>query len=315
MTEIALVIGEALVDVVKRPDGTTSTHPGGSPANVALGLSRLGRNVDLLTSLGDDDHGRLVRDHVEASGVRLGESRFADRTSVATAVLDETGAATYTFDLDWDLTAPRALSDDVRVVHTGSIAAVLNPGASTVHEVVGMARSQATITYDPNARPALMGDPVHARARVERLIALADVVKVSDEDIAWLAPGEEVLEVAAAWRSQGPAIVVVTRGAEGAIAFANCGIVSVSPAPVAVVDTVGAGDSFMSGLIDGLWEAGLLGAERRHALADISEVTLREVLERCSRIAGITVSRAGANPPTRDELGETPMAPAGGKDR
>src|SRR5690606_17153534 len=112
---------------------------------------------------------------------------------------------------------------------------------------------------------------------------------------------------AAAWRLLGPAIVVVTRGAEGAIAFANCGIVSVSPAPVAVVDTVGAGDSFMSGLIDGLWEAGVLGAEQRGALVDISDTSLREVLERCSRIAGITVSRAGANPPTREELGEAPL--------
>ena len=304
MSDSGLIIGEALVDIVERPDGTVSSHPGGSPANVALGLARLGRSVDLLTSLGDDEHGKLVRDHVTASGVRLAPSGTANATSIARARLDDTGAATYDFTLAWDLEEAAAPDAGTRVVHTGSIAAVLEPGATTVHELISAARSHATITYDPNARPALMGDAAAARRRVEELVALADVVKVSDEDIAWLAPGEEILEVAAAWRLLGPAIVVVTRGAEGAIAFANCGIVSVSPAPVAVVDTVGAGDSFMSGLIDGLWEAGVLGAEQRGALADISDTSLREVLERCSRIAGITVSRAGANPPTREELGE-----------
>jgi len=309
MTSTALVIGEALVDIVERTDGTTSAHPGGSPANVALGLARLGCRVDLLTSLGDDAHGRLVRDHVETAGVNLVPGPPAPRTSVATATLDNTGAANYRFDLEWDLAATPAPSERACVVHTGSIAAVLEPGAQQVHALISAARTHATVTYDPNARPALMGDPATARRRIEEFVALADVVKVSDEDIAWLAPGEEILEVAAAWRMRGPALVVVTRGAEGAIAFADCGIVTVSPAPVAVVDTVGAGDSFMSGLIDGLWDAGLLGADQRPALGDISADVLREVLERCARIAGITVSRAGANPPTRDELGEAASAP------
>lgn len=306
MTETALVIGEALVDVVQRPDGTTSAYPGGSPANVALGLGRLGRRVDLLTSLGDDANGTLVRNHVEESGVRLAPTEPAARTSVATATLDATGAATYDFDLTWELTAPAAPGPDVSVVHTGSIAAVLEPGATTVRDILRAVRPHATVTYDPNARPALMGEATDARRRVEEVVELADVVKVSDEDLQWLAPNEEVLEVAAAWRTRGPAIVVVTRGAEGALAFANCGIVTVSPPPVAVVDTVGAGDSFMSGLIDGLWEAGVLGADKRDELADIPEDVLREVLERCSRIAGVTVSRAGANPPTRDDIGEAP---------
>ncbi len=304
MSDTALVIGEALVDVVKRTDGTTAAHPGGSPANVAIGLARLGRDAELLTSLGDDANGAMVRDHITASGARMVPSTPAPKTSVATANLDAAGVATYDFDLEWAVAADAAPTPAPIVAHTGSIAAVLDPGAEAVVELLRASRGTATITYDPNARPALMGEPADARARIERCIALSDVVKVSNEDLEWLAPSEEPLEVAAAWRSLGPAIVVVTRGGEGAVAFANSGIVSVAPVVVQVADTVGAGDSFMSGLIDGLWSAGVLGADKREALADIDEPTLRKVLERCARIAGITVSRAGANPPSSEELGE-----------
>lgn len=304
MSDTALVIGEALVDVVKRTDGTTAAHPGGSPANVAIGLARLGREAELLTSLGDDANGAMVRDHITASGARLVPCTPAAMTSVATANLDAAGVATYDFDLEWAVAADAAPSPAPIVAHTGSIAAVLDPGADAVVELLRASRETATITYDPNARPALMGESADARARIERCIALSDVVKVSDEDLEWLAPGEEPLEVAAAWRGLGPAIVVVTRGGEGAVAFANCGIVNVPPVVVQVADTVGAGDSFMSGLIDGLWSAGVLGADKREALAAIDEPTLRKVLERCARIAGITVSRACANPPSSEELGE-----------
>lgn len=306
VTETALVIGEALVDVVVRHDGEVATLPGGSPANVALGLARLGRDTELLTALGDDAHGAIVREHLASSGARLVPASPSPRTSVATARLDAAGVATYEFELTWDLAPDATPSDSPVVVHAGSIAAVLDPGARAVVAALEAAKAAgATITYDPNARPALMGTPDLARPLVERCVALADVVKVSDEDLAWLAPGEEPLEVAAAWRSLGPSIVVVTLGSEGAIAFASCGIVSVPPVTVQVADTVGAGDSFMSGLIDGLWSADALGPHGRETLAHIDEPTLRKVLERCARIAGITVSRPGANPPTREELGET----------
>lgn len=312
MSESALIIGEALVDVVKRPDGTVETHPGGSPLNVAIGLGRLGRDAGLLTWLGNDDHGALVRAHIATSSVTLLEgSTGAERTSVAAATLDATGAARYDFDLDWRVPAEVSVPAGVIVAHTGSIAAVLEPGATDVMRLIREVREHATVTYDPNARPTLMGNPADARVTIEALVALADVVKVSDEDLEWLLTGDPTDEAAVDalardWATRGPAFVVVTRGGEGASAFLADGReLSITAPQVKVADTVGAGDSFMGGLIDGLWSAGLLGAERREDLRAIPDPVLTTILDRCARIAGITVSRPGANPPGRAELGES----------
>jgi len=302
----ALVIGEALVDVVRRPDGSVDAHPGGSPANVALGLGRLGRDVELLTHLADDENGALVMRHLEGSLVTLAEgSVTADRTSVATAHLDAAGAATYDFDLTWALDPAAKPLPGPLVVHTGSIAAVLQPGGADVLRLIERFRDTATVTYDPNARPALMGEPAGALAAIEAVIALTDVVKVSDEDIQWLDRHTSVDDVAARWLGLGPAFVVVTRGGDGATAYVQGGRrVDVAALRVEVVDTVGAGDSFMSGLIDGLWGAGLLGASQRDELRAIDLDALARILGRCVRIGAITVSRAGANPPTSAEMGE-----------
>ena len=298
----ALVIGEALVDVVET-GSTRTSHPGGSPANVALGLGRLGRDVALATRLGDDAAGRAVVAHLTASGVRLTPGSLdAARTSVATAHVDPAGVATYEFDLAWDW--PGGLPDAPPiVVHTGSIAAVLEPGARAVAAAVAALRPAATITYDPNLRPSLMPGPDRTRPVVEALVALADVVKVSDEDLAWLEPGADPIDVLRRWVATGPAVAVLTRGGRGATALTHDGrrLDVVAPS-VDVADTVGAGDSFMGGLIDGLWSADLLGAGRRPALRAISDETLTHVLERSARIAAITVSRPGANPPTSQEL-------------
>lgn len=301
----ALVIGEALVDVVHRADGSVSEHPGGSPLNVAIGLARLGRGVDLLTWLGDDAHGRAVSAHVAAAGVALVPgSDGAARTSVATAVLDATGAASYVFDVDWQVPAHWASPPAAPlVVHTGSIGAVLEPGGADVAAILAAHRESATLTFDPNARPSLMPPPERTRAVVEHLVALADVVKVSDEDLAWLGPETDPVAHARRWVGLGPAAVVVTLGGSGAVAVTASGAeIQVAAPSVLVADTVGAGDSFMGGLIDGLWTAGLLGAENRSALRAAGPDVWREVLDRCARIAAITVSRPGANPPTAAEL-------------
>ncbi|MFF8345220.1 carbohydrate kinase [Cellulosimicrobium funkei] len=301
--EHVLVVGEALIDVVHRADGSVDEHPGGSLANVALTLGRLGRDARLATWLGEDARGEVVRAWLDDSAVALTPgSTGADSTSVATAHLDAHGAATYEFDLEWRVPAGTAAGHGTLAVHTGSIAAVLEPGASDVRALVAAARDTATITYDPNARPALMGDPVDARARIEALVALADVVKVSDEDLAWLAPGTDPVDVARAWLALGPALVVVTFGGEGAVAVTATGEQRVTAPRVSVVDTVGAGDSFMGALVDGLWEADLLGADRRDALRAIDPETLVDLLGRCATVAAVTVSRAGANPPRRAEL-------------
>ena len=298
----ALIVGESLIDVVRRLDGSVDEHPGGSPMNVAIGLGRLGRPVDLLTWFGQDPRGAALREHIAESAVRVVEgSDGAATTSVAIATLDAAGAATYTFELDWQVPTSDGLLDDVAVVHSSTIGAALAPGGDAVLDLLSRARSSATVTYDPNVRPALLGDC--ARPLVERLVELADVVKVSDEDLAWCEPGSAPGEVAARWASRGPGLVVVTHGAEGVLATTSAGLtVAVPSRRVVVADTVGAGDSFMSGLIDGLWTAGLLGADRREALGRIDESTLVGILERCTEIAGITVSRAGANPPWAGEL-------------
>lgn len=227
-------------------------------------------------------------------------------TPVATAHLDPAGVATYEFDLEWDLPSTwDEDADDALVVHTGSIAAVLTPGGPKVADLLGSRRATSTLTYDPNLRPALMGDPADVLPVVERLVRGVDVVKVSDEDLAWLQPGVAPAEIAETWVRTGPALVVVTHGGEGAFAVTSAGArLSVAAPRVTVADTVGAGDSFMGGLIDGLWSAGLLGAGRRAALHDVDADTVQAVLERCARIAAITVSRPGANPPTRVELDE-----------
>lgn len=309
----ALVIGEALVDIVVSPGAEPVEIPGGSPANVALGLARLGREVELDCWIGDDERGHAVRKHLQASGVRLTPGADgAARTSTARAVIGAERSATYSFDLDWDPPLPRTApgQEAPLLVHTGSIAAILAPGAATVAQVLSSYRSTSTICYDPNARPQLMGEPAQARATVERLVSASDLVKCSDEDIAWLhgleAPGEAAVEeVMRAWLGLGPALVVVTRGGKGALALAASGAraqVAADP-DVVVVDTVGAGDSFMGGLQDGLWSHDLVGAGRREALRAIDAATLEKVLRHASAVADVTVSRAGANPPTRAELG------------
>lgn len=307
-----LVVGEALVDVVERLDGSVEEHPGGSPANVALGLARLGHDVELLTRIGDDERGRAILAHLTSSGVRVGvESITRAPTSTATARIDAAGVATYDFELDWRLPAgPGSRQNGLeqygleryRALHTGSIAAFVEPGGSDVVDLVRHASSRLTVTYDPNVRPVLMGDPVTARERVETIVRHAQVVKVSDEDLAWLAPGEDPQDVARQWQKSGPALVVVTRGGDGASAVFGGGEVAVPGARVAVVDTVGAGDSFMGALLDHLARHDLLGVSAHPRLDALTEDDVRPMVEHAVRVAGITCSRAGANPPTTADL-------------
>ncbi len=179
-----LVVGEALVDIVETPDGAHASHPGGSPANVALTAARLGRDTALLTWIADDSLGQTIAAHLAASGVTvLPQSFGAARTPRAIAQLDHGGSATYEFDLDWEL-APVSLDDDVVVLHTGSVAAVAPTEAPrALQSLLADAHECATVSYDPNLRPTVMGSSAAAvRTDVEALIALADIVKVSDDD-------------------------------------------------------------------------------------------------------------------------------------
>lgn len=301
----ALIIGESIIDVVFEPGKDPVEHPGGSPANVAIGLARLGRSVDLATWFGTEPHGAQLRTHFNVADVRVvpGSDR-AQRTSTSVATLDANGSATYEFELEWQVPEVH-LDSNVGVVHTGSIATTLAPGADGVLEILRAARDTSITSYDPNLRPSIMGSPEAVRARVEALVEASDIVKVSDEDLRWLHPDQVEEEVVRRWASAGPALVVLTRGAAGAYAITARGIEADVPAPVVdVVDTVGAGDSFTSGLLDALWTKRLLGAANREALRNITEGDLLETLRWAAACAAITVSRAGANPPRRNEVTE-----------
>ncbi|MEV4737459.1 MULTISPECIES: carbohydrate kinase family protein [unclassified Microbacterium] len=295
-----LVVGEALVDIVHRLDGSVTETPGGSPANVALGLGRLGRTPTLLSSIGTDDRGDALRRWLAESGVALvGTPR--ERTSTATAELDSRGAASYRFAIDWELDADDAPIADA--LHVGSIAVALDPGARAVAQIVDRHRGRALISADPNVRPSLVPGTVAARVRMLDLLARADVVKASDEDLAWMFPGVDLRRAGAELLGRGSALVVITQGAEGVIALrereAELRVPAVS---VDVVDTVGAGDTFMAAMLDGLVSQGISGADGRARLRALHRSTLAEILQGAAEAASLTVGRPGADLPSRADL-------------
>jgi len=297
-----LVVGESLVDVVVTEGSAPQEYAGGSAANVAVALARLGRPVRLATSLADDARGRMLGQHLAAAGVTLaGDAAILERTSTALATIGPTGAAGYTFDIDWRL-GPVAEEPAPLVVHTCSLGAVLPPGADDVLALLTRLRRHTTVTYDINARPAVTGTGPDVVARVERMVDVADLVKASDEDLEALYPARSTPEAAAALLARGPAAVVVTRGAEGSLWLDRVGPVEIASRPVTVADTIGAGDTFGAGLLDALWERGRLGAEHRDTLRSLDRSEVVEVLEHAARAAAVTVSRPGADPPWRHEL-------------
>jgi len=290
--DTVVVIGEALVDVVDGPEGTVE-HPGGSPMNVAVGLARLGTPTRLVCALGDDDRGRAVRAHVRSSGVEV-DATTVERTSAAVATVDEQGAATYAFDLDWRLD-PVAVPTGTPLLHTGSIAAVLQPGAAHVLDAVRRRPPGTLVSLDPNVRPSIAPDREAVLAALGPVIAEADVVKLSDEDAAWLWPGRSVDAVLDGLLADGVGIAAVTLGGAGCAVASPVARAALGAPRVEVADTIGAGDSFMSGLL-----AGVLAADHGPAAADADD--LGRLASLALACAAVTVGRPGADPPTRAEL-------------
>ncbi len=309
---VVAVVGEALVDLVEvGPDGLFEALPGGSPANVAVGLARLEVPARLVARVADDPLGRRIRRHLTANGVDLSYAVAArEHSSLAIVAVGDDGRAEYDFRVDgtadwqWrDYELASALNGPVVAVHSGSLALTMPPGADALMRVLGSARATASISYDPNCRPLLMGSPDGVRVRVESLLAFADVVKASAEDIEWLLPGRNPEEVAEDWLARGPALVAVTLGPDGVVAVARkAGLVRRPGRRVRVVDTIGAGDAFTSALLAGLYRRSVLGADRRKELRAIDAYMLAEVLDEGVVASALTCTRRGAELPTLAEL-------------
>lgn len=308
------VCGESVVDLVPQVGGLYRALPGGSPANVAVALARLGEPTTFLGRMGADVFGRQVRDHLIANGV---DTRYlvhaAEPTTLAVATLDPQGRADYDFwalgTADWQW-SESDLADHpgagVHALHAGSLASWTPPGDQAVAAMLRRAHRSdvCTVSYDPNVRPALMGSRAAAREQLEALVAHAHVVKASEDDLGWLYPGEDPAAAAARWAASGPGLVVVTLGAGGSLG-ARPGSASVvrRPAPqVTVVDTIGAGDTFTAGLLHGLSRLDALGPSPRSRLAGITDGGLASVLDLAGRAAAITCSRVGCDPPSAADL-------------
>ncbi len=291
----AYVAGEALIDLIN-VGGNLSVHVGGGPANTAKALARLGYSSVFVGGISSDEYGALIESDLVESGVNLSAvNRSSLPTALARAVIDENGVAKYEFELAG--TATFAFSSDwlptdsADVLHVGSVATLVEPGATELFKWVS--ELDAVVVFDPNVRPSIQGDVALYRAAVEQWVLISDVVKLSEDDLSWLYSESEAL-VVSRWISSGVSLVVVTSGAAGLRVYAD-GIEFLVPgAVISLVDTVGAGDTIGAVLVEGVLNNGLMGL--------LEESVLRAVLERAVIAAGITCSRAGANPPWKEEL-------------
>jgi fructokinase len=310
---VVAVAGECVVDLVADPaaGGAYVPLPGGSPANVAVGLARLGVTTRMIARVGGDPFGRTLLDHLVRNGVGTGLTVAApEPSSVAFVHHDADGVPSFdlriegTADWQWteaELAGP--LRERPAALHIGSLALVMPPGADVLAGFARRVRADATISYDPNCRPAVMGRVPDARHRIEALLRVADVVKISDADLAWLRPDGDHEGFADELVAAGVSVVAVTYGADGSVVTGRrCPARRVPAYRSRTVDTTGAGDSYMSAVLAGLGRRGLLGAARRDALGSAGAAVLGAVFDEASRAAALTCSRRGADPPTSAEL-------------
>ena len=295
------VCGEVLIDLIPGADGVRIGHVGGGPANTAKALARLGRDVQFIAGISTDVDGVAARKELLEDEVKLDLALTSDKpTCLAIVSLDSNGSASYefkiagtaTFDfsLDW---LPDPARYKPNVLHIGTLATVIQPGADVLYYWALRVAEFAPIVFDPNIRPAVLADRDLYEAAVEKWAAISSVIKVSDDDLAWLYPGQNYEDVAARWISDGAALVVVTRGAEGIIGFTSEGSVEVEGAKITVADTVGAGDTVGAIIVEAMIEKGILA---------LTGDVLRATLHRAAVAAGITCSRKGAQPPYKHEL-------------
>ena len=290
------VCGEVLIDIL--PSGPVV---GGGPANTAKALARLGHDVHFIDGISSDVFGASARAELLADGVNLDLALASDKpTCTATVTLDAAGGASYEFLIDgtatFDFNAawlPDPYRYQPQVLHIGTLVTVIEPGASALYDWAMQVAELAPIVFDPNIRPSVMPDRDLYEAAVEKWAALSAVVKVSDDDLAWLFPDQSIDDVAHRWIKDGVFIVVVTRCANGLVGYTADGRVEVQGVKVDVADTVGAGDTVGAIVVE---------AMLAHGLVELRGDILRGVLTRAAAAAAITCSRKGAQPPYKHEL-------------
>ncbi|MEU0338470.1 carbohydrate kinase [Streptomyces bobili] len=310
------VVGECVADAFTEPANASNelalrVLPGGGPANTAVALARLGSRARFLARLSGDVFGRLFRAHLEASGVDLADAvPAAEPSTLAVAELDAAGQAAFSFHAqntaDWQWTSDelaRADLSETVCVHTGSLALVREPGGAVVEEFLAAAAPRATISIDPNVRPLLVRPDAY-RARLARWCGLADILRLSEDDLELLLPGTPPEQACDIWHAAGVRLVVITLGAGGALASLDGARLRVPAVATRVVDTVGAGDSFTAGLLHHLGARGLLGGR----LTDLGPGEVAEACRFATRVAALTCSVAGPNPPWRDQLAQLTSA-------
>jgi fructokinase len=307
---VIVVCGEALIDRIASPlapplagegRGGGTDSPGGGPFTTARALARLGIPTQFLGRLSTDKFGQQLRDLLEADGADLSLTSFGNEpTTLAIAEVDGEGHAAYRFVIDGtsatNLTQqmlPASLATTVRALHVGTLGLVLEPMASTIAALINREHDQRLVMVDPNIRPGA----TPGRTRLDRVISQSTIVKASDADMAWLYPGLDLRAGARALLSRGPRLVVVTLGAEGAFGVTAEDYVQVPAPAVEVVDTIGAGDAFGAALLAWLHDRDRLRRDLR-----LSSEELRDALTFACMVASITCTRAGADPPRREEL-------------
>jgi fructokinase len=290
------VCGEVLIDVL--PSGPVV---GGGPANTAKALARLGHDVHFIDGISSDAFGQSARAELLRDGVNLDLAQLSDKpTCTATVTLDAAGAASYEFLIDGTATfdfAASWLPDPYRyqpqVLHIGTLVTVIEPGASALYDWAMQVAEFAPIVFDPNIRPSVMSDRDRYQAAVEKWAAISSIIKVSDDDLAWLYPDRPFEEIAKRWVADGAALVIVTRGVNGSIGYTESGVEEALGVKIDLVDTVGAGDTVGAIVIEAMLQDGILSLQGEG---------LKKVLNRAAAAAAITCSRAGAQPPYKHEL-------------
>jgi fructokinase len=301
---LTVVAGEALVDLVTSDGDVLRAHPGGGPFNTARTIARLGEPVAYLGRLSNDRFGAVQARLLAEDGVRLDAVvRTDDPSTLAIAEFDGVSGTAYRFYEQGTaapgLTGEQALAvlpRDVGALHVGTLGLVFEPVGQALETVVGAMPADTLVALDPNIRPSVVGAAPGYRGRLDRLVARADLVKVSEEDLEWLDRGRGAVDAARALLDRGPRAVLLTRGGDGALVLTPSGDVDVPAVPVQVVDTIGAGDAFGGGFL-AWWSSRGLGAGDLDDREAVAEATRFAVL-----VAARTVARAGASPPSLAEL-------------